>query len=78
MGNPRKCLAYTGKSKNKIDDLGVPPFQEPSHTHIYIYYIYIYIYMLIHSFLTVTMSSEKIWWTTLFGLNIEYRNYNGV
>ena len=55
MGNPRKCLAYTGKSKNKIDDLGVPPFQEPSHTHIYI----IYIYMLIHSFLTVTMSSEK-------------------
>ena len=43
MGNPRKCLAYTGKPKNKIDDLGVPPFQEPSHTHIY---------MLIHSFLT--------------------------
>ena len=37
MGNPRKCLAYTGKPKNKIDDLGVPPFQEPSHTHIYIY-----------------------------------------
>jgi hypothetical protein len=31
MGNPRKCLAYTGKSKNKIDDLGVPPFQEPPH-----------------------------------------------
>jgi hypothetical protein len=30
MGNPQKRFVYNGKSENKMDDLGVPPFQETS------------------------------------------------
>ena len=27
-GTPKKWLVYNGKSQSKMDDLGVPPFQE--------------------------------------------------
>jgi hypothetical protein len=30
MGVPQKCMVYIGTCKNKMNDLGVPPFQETS------------------------------------------------
>ena len=42
-GIPSSWMVYNGKSENKMDDLGVPPFLETSiystvHVYIYIYY----------------------------------------
>ena len=45
MGTP-KWMVYTGKSQSKMDDLGVPPFQETSiccfeMDDSIVYYVYI-------------------------------------
>ena len=45
-GIPSSWMVYNGKSENKMDDLGVPPFLETSiystvHVYIYIYIIHV-------------------------------------
>jgi hypothetical protein len=43
-GIPSSWMVYNGKSENKMDDLGVPPFLETSiysTVHVYIYIIHV-------------------------------------